>query len=97
VTTRKREVQGSRPSSYVSREDGAAELRISVDTWDEWVKDGRIPPCAPGFPESTPRWRWADVDARLAGKTETSTDPAVNAAANFNKHGPQKNGKYRAA
>jgi hypothetical protein len=52
----------------VSREIGAAELWISPETWDRWVRDGVLPPAAPGFPASTPRWRWRDVDHKLAGK-----------------------------
>jgi hypothetical protein len=58
----------ARTPAYVDREVGAAELRISPETWDKWVKAGLLPPPAPGFPESTPRWRWEDVDGKLSGK-----------------------------
>ena len=63
----------SRPPSYVSRETGAAELDISTDTWDAMVKVGQIPmPVPAGISGTTPRWRWADVDAALSGRSETA-------------------------
>jgi hypothetical protein len=58
-----------RTPAFVSRELGAAELAVSPETWDRWVREGILPPPAPGFPASTPRWRWADIDLRLAGKS----------------------------
>lgn len=57
-----------RTPAFVSREIGAAELGISPETWDRWVREGILPPPAPGFPSSTPRWRWQDVDHKLVGK-----------------------------
>lgn len=68
MTTRKTELfLPSRTPAFVSREVGAAELGISPETWDRWVDDGILPPAASGFPASTPRWRWVDVDRKLAG------------------------------
>lgn len=86
MTTLKRDLTlPARPRSYMSREEGAAELGISPDTWDRWVGDGRLPKPAPGFPESTPRWRWVDVDRKLAGKVDNDADAFVSAAANFRR------------
>jgi hypothetical protein len=62
-----------RTPAFVSREVGAAELGISPETWDRWVRDGLLPPAASGFPSSTPRWRWQDVDHKLAGNGADST------------------------
>jgi len=59
----------SRTPAYVSREVGSAELHISPETWDNWVARGILPPPAAGLPESTPRWRWADVDAWLTRRS----------------------------
>ena len=75
MTTRKLNLLlPARTPAFVSREVGAAELGISPQTWDRWVTDGILPPVAPGFPVSTPRWRWLDVDRKLAGKnTELNT------------------------
>jgi hypothetical protein len=71
----------SRTPAYVDRAVGAAELRISPETWDNWVDTGILPPAAPGFPASTPRWRWADVDRKLAGLSTTNhVDAMINAA-----------------
>jgi hypothetical protein len=68
MTTRKFNLHlPSRTPAFVSREVGAAELGISPATWDSWVREGILPPSAPGFPTSTPRWRWQDVDHKLAG------------------------------
>ena len=70
MTTRKLNLQlPPRTPAFVSREVGAAELGISPATWDSWVREGILPPSAPGFPTSTPRWRWLDVDRKLAGIT----------------------------
>jgi hypothetical protein len=67
MTARKADLSlPSRTPAYVSREVGAAELHVSPETWDNWVTRGVLPPPAPGFPDSTPRWRWADVDAWLS-------------------------------
>ncbi|MDF2994642.1 MAG: hypothetical protein K0R27_279 [Xanthobacteraceae bacterium] len=90
----------SRTPAYVSREVGAAEIGVSPATWDNWVRDGRLPPAAPGFPDGTPRWRWADVDRRLSGTrpaavivdevaagAEDEEDEFVKRAAAFKTHG----------
>lgn len=64
----------SRTPTYVSREVGAAELCISLDTWDVHAREGGIigpPTCYIG---GVPRWRWNDVDAKLQGKI-TIADP----------------------
>jgi hypothetical protein len=78
-------LRGDRTPSYVDRETGAAELLISPDTWDQWVKDGRLPPACDKFPAGTPRWRWEDVDLKLAGRQTAATNAAVLGAANFGK------------
>lgn len=74
----------ARTPAYVDREIGAAELRISPETWDNWVDRGILPPPAPGFPSSTPRWRWADVDRKLAGQSVSDADQFVAAAGRLN-------------
>jgi hypothetical protein len=77
----------SRTPAYVSCEVGAAELGISPETWNRWVADGTLPPCAPGFPASTPRWKWADVDRKLsspaAAEDSADVDPFVVRAGLF--------------
>lgn len=99
MTVRKADnvLRGDRTPAYVDRETGAAELRISPDTWDQWVKSGRLPPPAPGFPPDAPRWRWADVDGKLAGRKKPGADGGAEAfiqgAANFAK----KKGRGREA
>ena len=60
-------LRGDRTPAYVDRETGAAELLISTDTWDQWVKEGRLPQPCDTFPSGTPRWRWEDVDRKLSG------------------------------
>ncbi len=69
MTVRKSDnlLRGDRTPAYVDRETGAAELLISTDTWDQWVKEGRLPPPCDTFPSGTPRWRWEDVDRKLSG------------------------------
>ena len=88
MTVRKNEntLRGDRTPAYVGRETGAAELQISPDTWDQWVKEGRLPSACDTFPSGTPRWRWEDVDRRLSGRQTASTDAGVLGAANFGKN-----------
>lgn len=96
MTVRKDNIRlPSRTPAYVDRETGAAELRISPETWDKWVENGTLPPCAPGFPASTPRWRWADVDRKLAGQSASDADRFVSMAGALN--GAPKKGRKRAA
>ena len=87
MTARKKDnlLRGDRTPAYVDRVTGAAELLISPDTWDQWVKEGRLPPPYDAFPASTPRWRWEDVDRKLCGRQTAGTDAAVVGAANFGK------------
>jgi hypothetical protein len=74
MTRRKIELHlPTRPPSYVSRETGAAEVGISPETWDRWVANGILPLPASGFPASTPRWRWLDVDRKLSGTMKGPT------------------------
>jgi hypothetical protein len=78
-------LRGDRTPAYVGRETGAAELQISPDTWDQWVKEGRLPPPCDSFPTSTPRWRWEDVDRKLSGMKAADADAAIRGAVNFGK------------
>jgi len=99
MTVRKKEnlLRGDRTPAYVNRETGAAELQISPATWDQWVKDGRLPAACDHFPSGTPRWRWADVDRRLSGHTGDAPaddgDAYIRGVANFGK----KKGRRREA
>jgi hypothetical protein len=77
VTARKRDLPlPARTPAYVSRNVGAAELCISPETWDEWVKTGILPP--PRYLGTTgknPRWKWSEVEARLDRGAEWSPEP----------------------
>jgi hypothetical protein len=85
-------LRGDRTPAYVNRETGAAELLISTDTWDQWVKEGRLPPSCDTFPSGTPRWRWEDVDRKLSSRTASdTTDAAMRGALRFG----QKKGNRR--
>ena len=45
MTARKSDIAlPPRLTAYVTREEGAAELRISPSTWDEMVECGATPP-----------------------------------------------------
>ncbi|KJC52558.1 hypothetical protein UB31_09745 [Bradyrhizobium sp. LTSP849] len=87
MTVRKADnlLRGDRTPAYVSRDTGAAELQISPDTWDQWVKDGHLPAPCDTFPTGSPRWRWEDVDRKLSGRTVVGLDAALKGAANFGK------------
>jgi predicted DNA-binding transcriptional regulator AlpA len=65
-----------RLTAYVTREEGAAELRISPSTWDEMVECGQLPrPVRMGKMGTIKRWRWADVDSRLRGDDGDTPEP----------------------
>jgi hypothetical protein len=88
MTVRKKDnlLRGDRTPAYVDRETGAAELQISPDTWDQWVKERIIPPPSDKFPAGTPRWRWDDVDRKFSGRTASdTTDAAMQGALRFGK------------
>src|SRR6478609_5830356 len=53
-----------RLTAYVTREEGAAELRISPSTWDDLVARGVLPRPVQRL-GAIKRWRWEDVDSRL--------------------------------
>jgi hypothetical protein len=53
--------------TYVSITTLAAELEISMPTALAWLREGRLPPCEPGSPASSRRWRWSKVEAWMAG------------------------------
>jgi predicted DNA-binding transcriptional regulator AlpA len=75
MTTRKADIPlTSRLTAYVTREEGAAELRVSPSTWDEMVECSQLPkPLRLGRTGNILRWRWTDVDNRLSGG-ETGDD-----------------------
>lgn len=83
MTKRKdRLVPSDRVTEFVDREAGAAEARISPTTWDEYVKQGRIPPPCPGYTDGTLRWYWPDVRDALRGtQKKAATSPLDRAAA----------------
>jgi hypothetical protein len=56
-----------RPPIFVDRESGAAELCVTVETWDAMVLTGELPPATLHLRSRLPRWRWADVEAWLSG------------------------------
>ena len=78
-------LRGDRTPAYVDRETGAGELLISPDTWDQWVKEGRLPPPCDTFPAGTPRWRWEDIDRKLSRREVSTDDAFLQGAAFFGK------------
>jgi hypothetical protein len=86
-----------RTPAFVSREIGAAELAISPETWDRWVREGILPRASPGFPVSAPRWKWTDVERKLTGKQAGITAPDQYLAGIEKIHGPKKDSGRDAA
>jgi predicted DNA-binding transcriptional regulator AlpA len=95
MTTRKADIGLSpRLTAYVTREEGAAELRVSPSTWDEMVACGQLPkPIRVGRMGTILRWRWADVDATLRNDDAASPEPYFRESAN----GTTKDRKRNAA
>lgn len=69
MTTRKDKLAlTSRLTAFVTKEEGAAELRISPSTWDDMVKRRQLPkPYLVGPNKDLPRWRWTEVEKRVIG------------------------------
>jgi predicted DNA-binding transcriptional regulator AlpA len=84
MTTRKANIALTpRLTAYVTREEGAAELRISPSTWDEMVESGQLPgPVRMGKMGTIKRWRWADVDSRLRNNDAESPEPYFRGLSN---------------
>ena len=61
---------------FVCRATLAARFECSVDTVDQWVRDGFLPP--PHLVRGQiQRWHWPTIEARLAGrrgKRDDATD-----------------------
>jgi predicted DNA-binding transcriptional regulator AlpA len=91
MTTRKADIGLSpRLTAYVTREEGAAELRVSPSTWDEMVACGQLPkPIRVGRMGTILRWRWADVDRTLRNDDADAPEPYFRGPAN----GAAKSGK----
>jgi hypothetical protein len=66
---------------FVRREVAAELCDVSVDTFDQWVKDGFIP--GPAIAKGQiRRWHWPTLEAKLAGEqgpTATESDPYIAA------------------
>jgi predicted DNA-binding transcriptional regulator AlpA len=94
MTTRKSDLTLlSRLTAYVTREEGAAELRVSPSTWDEMVACGQLPkPIRIGRMGTILRWR-ADVDATLRNDDAACPEPYFRESAN----GTTKDRKRNAA
>lgn len=95
MTARKADIAlPPRLTAYVTREEGAAELRVSPSTWDEMVACGQLPkPIRMGRMGTILRWRWADIDKRLCSDDAASPEPFFRESAN----GTAKDRKRNAA
>ena len=68
--------------ALMTRETAAEYLGLSLTTFDAARSEGRLPaPWAHGF-DSRPRWRRADLDARIAGAEDAGFDPFIAALGN---------------
>ena len=52
---------------YVSKRTAMALLDLSLSGFRNWVRQGILPPPAPGTPLHEPRWSWAEIERWLAG------------------------------
>jgi hypothetical protein len=75
MTTRKSDIPlTSRLTAFVTREEGAAELRISPSTWDDLVHQNILPQPVQRL-GTIKRWRWIDVDSRLRNADAVAQEP----------------------
>lgn len=56
--------------TYVDAARLCAELCISRDTMDRWLKAGRIP--RPKAGKGKRLWKWAEVEARIDGRQKSA-------------------------
>lgn len=65
------------PFVFATRSQCAAIFQVSLDTFDQWVRDGFIPP--PAFVhKQIQRWHWPTVEAHLIGSAcKPELDPYI--------------------
>ena len=56
---------GDRVPEYVTRQRAAAELCMSDDTFDKYVREGVLP--SPKRRGKLTRWKWAEIIASMDG------------------------------
>jgi hypothetical protein len=62
------------PAIFVSRSTAAARLEISVDTFDQMVRDQFLP--GPDLSHGqVRRWHWPSIEARLIDGKKVGADP----------------------
>ena len=67
MTTRKDKLAlTSRLTAFVTREEGAAEIRVSPSTWDEMERLEHLPkPYFVGPNRDLKRWYWPEVEDKI--------------------------------
>jgi hypothetical protein len=70
MTIRKADIRlTTRLTVFVTREEGAAELRVSPSTWDEMEEREQLPkPYLVGPNKDLKRWRWIEVERMIVGE-----------------------------
>jgi predicted DNA-binding transcriptional regulator AlpA len=56
---------GDRVPEYVTRQRAAAELRMSDDTFDKYVREGILP--SPKRRGKLTRWKWSEIVGSMDG------------------------------
>ena len=99
--TKVRPAERMRPPVFVDRETGAAELCVSMETWDAMVLTGELPPATVHLRTRLPRWRWSDIEAWLSGdrrpaagdEAERAPPPVSPFVAAVRDHGQKTQGR----
>ena len=73
---RKREIRRPYAPSYVTREEIAFRLQVSVSTVDSWIARNLLP--APVMVFTVRRYRWTDIEERIETQNLLATDAAGN-------------------
>lgn len=80
----KHKITATESPEFVCRETCARRCEISVDTWDQWVRDGYVP--RPAIERGQiKRWHWPQVEARFTAAqdgSEESSDPYMQGVVN---------------
>lgn len=72
-------------SIFVSRSELAARCEVSVDTIDQWVREGYLP--APSMERGQiRRWHWPSIEARFSEAQKETDDPYLTGVRRASGH-----------
>jgi predicted DNA-binding transcriptional regulator AlpA len=82
---------GDRVPEYVTRQRAAAELCMSDDTFDKYVREGVLP--SPKRRGTLTRWKWSDIVAAIDGGSVSMMEVAEDSFEKGIRHAKEASGR----